>query len=139
MDNVVQDGKMDPDDGSQGADGGRVLAGLLVIAAGLVLLADRLGMDGIHLSGRYWPLLLIAFGAVRFLNPPAGRHGRRRSRRPGAWLMYVGAWGLVSEFHVLGFSYQTSWPLLLVGAGVGIIWRAFEAPGGRYCGRVRES
>ena len=71
------------------------LACSLVIAAGLVMLSDRIGISGIHLSGRYWPFLLVAFGLVRWLDPPRHRNGRRRSRWSGAWLVYIGLWGFV--------------------------------------------
>jgi len=130
---------MDNNDEPQGAHRGRVLAGLLIIAAGVMLLADRIGISGIHLSGRYWPLLLMAFGVVRLFDPAAGRRGGRRSRWTGAWFVYLGLWGFVNEFHVLGLDYGTSWPLLIVGAGIGMIWRAFEDPAHRQCRRTRES
>ena len=129
---------MDNNDESQGAHRGRVFAGLLIIVAGVVLLADRIGISGLHLSGRYWPLLLMAFGFVRLFDPAVGRHGGRRSRWTGAWFVYLGLWGFVNEFHVLGLDYGTSWPLLIIGAGIGMIWRAFEAPG-HQCQRTRES
>ena len=130
---------MDINDEPQGAHKGRVVAGLIIIAAGVAMLVDRIGILGIHLSGRYWPLLLMAFGFMRLLDPPARRNGRRRSRWTGAWFVYLGLWGFVSEFHVLGLDYNTSWPLLIVGAGIGIIWRAFEDPQNRQCRQTRES
>ena len=120
-----------------GSNGGRVLVGVLIIAAGLVLLADQIGLSGIHLSGRVWPVFLIGFGLVRLI-APADRGGRPRSRRGGAWFIYLGLWFFVNELHLLGFDYHNSWPLLIVGAGIGMVWRALEAPaGGRT--RVRES
>ena len=118
---------------------GRVFAGLIIIAVGVMLLADRIGISGIHLSGRYWPLLLVAFGFVRLFDPPTRRNGARRSRWTGVWFIYLGFWGLVSEFHILGLDYNTSWPLLIVGAGLGIVWRAFEDSGNRQCQQTRES
>jgi hypothetical protein len=118
---------------------GRVFAGLIIIAAGVMLLADRIGISGIHLSGRYWPLLLVAFGFVRLFDPSSRRNGARRSRWTGVWFIYLGFWGLVSEFHVLGLDYNTSWPLLLVGAGLGIVWRAFEDSENRQCRQPRAS
>lgn len=122
----------------QDAHTGRVFAGLVIIAAGLVMLSDRIGISGIHLSGRYWPFLLVAFGLVRWLDPPRHRNGRRRSRWSGAWLVYIGLWGFVNEFHMLGFDYDTSWPLLIVGAGIGMIWRAFD-PGNQPCQGIEGS
>ena len=122
----------------QERNNGRIFAGLAVILAGLAMLGDRVaGLHGMHLSARYWPLLLIALGLVR-LSDSSLRHGRRRSRRGGAWLVFVGVWALLSEWHVLGLDFGTSWPLLVIGAGIVIVWRAFDDPaaGG---GPVRES
>lgn len=115
-----------------------VLIGLLIIAAGLVLLADRTGVTGIHLSGGFWPLVLTAFGLARLIAPPTERGGRPKSRRTGVWFVFLGCWFFVNEFHFYGFDYGTSWPLLTVGAGVVMVWRALENPGGG-CHRVRES
>lgn len=130
MDNIEQHG---------GRSNGRVLVGLLIVGAGLIMLADRIGVSGIHLSGQYWPLFLIGFGLLRVLNPPVDRHGRIHSRRGGAWFIYLGLWFFVNEFHFVGFDYHTSWPLLIVGAGIGIVWRAFENPAGGRCHGVREN
>ena len=44
---------------------GRILAGIAVILAGLAMLADRMGFGDLHLSGRYWPLILVALGVLR--------------------------------------------------------------------------
>jgi hypothetical protein len=107
---------------------GRVLVGLLIIAAGLIMLADRTGWSAIHLSGRFWPLFPIGFGVLRLLDPPASRKGRTRSRRGGAWFIFIGLWFFVNEFHLFGLDYHTSWPLLIVGAGAGMVWRALEHP-----------
>lgn len=117
--------------------GGRVFAGLIVILIGVVLLLDRTGLGGIHFSGHYWPVIVIALGVFRLLDPPH-HDGRPVSRRSGAWLIYVGSWGLVNELHLFGFDYATSWPLMVIGAGLCIVWRAIE-PGQRGCGAIREN
>jgi hypothetical protein len=128
---------MTPDVQAPRVNNGRILAGIAVILAGLAMLADRTGFGGLHLSGRYWPLILIALGVLRLSDRP-GTEGARRSVGSGLWLVYIGLWGLVSEFHLFGFDYRNSWPLLVVGAGVRIVWRALENPAGRR-GSVRES
>ncbi len=130
---------MNHNEEAKGNHGGTVLVGLLVIAAGLAMLADRIGITGVHLSGRYWPLFLIAFGFVRLISPASHRNGRPRSRWTGAWFIYLGLWFFVNEFHVFGFDYGTSWPLLIVGAGIGIMWRAIENPGRRHGRQIEEN
>lgn len=117
---------------------GRVVAGIIVILVGLAMLFDRTGLHSLDLSRHFWPFILIVIGLVR-LSDPGTRDGRPRSRRSGAWLLFVGVWGLVNELHLFGLSYETSWPLLVIGAGLGVVWRAMDpqsAGGGR---RVREN
>ncbi len=127
---------MTSDDNARQANSGRVFCGLVIVLVGLALLLDRSAIWEVRMSGHYWPLLLIALGAMKVLDPSQG-DGRPRSRRGGAWLLYVGCWGLLNEFHLFGFNYGTSWPLLIVGAGIGVVWRAFDnAPG--HSDRARE-
>lgn len=114
-----------PDDSSR-TQSRAILVGLIFIFAGLVLLADRIGLAGIHWSGRYWPLLLIVYGSVRFLTAADDPVRRRHSRWTAAWLIYLGLWFLVNEFHIFGLWYDTSWPLLIVWAGVRIVSSAIE-------------
>jgi hypothetical protein len=107
--------------------GGRVFGGIVVIIVGISMLIDRTGWFDVRVSSHYWPLILIALGVMKLLEP------RQRGRRPrpaiaGVWLVYLGCWGLVNELHLFGFDYHSSWPLLVVGAGVGIVWRAFQDP-----------
>ncbi len=130
---------MDNNEEHRGPNRGRVLVGLILVVAGLALLSDRMGITGIHLSGRYWPTFLIAFGVARILSPAVHRDGRRRSRWSGIWFVYLGLWFFVNEFHAFGLDYGTSWPLLIVGVGIGMIWRAIEHPGRRGCERIGES
>ncbi len=103
-----------------------ILVGLVFIFVGLALLGDRIGLSGLHLSGRYWPFLVIAYGGARMLTPVDDRRGRRHSRWTGAWFIYLGLWFFVNEFHVFGLWYGTSWPLLVVWAGVRMMWCAIE-------------
>ncbi len=119
-------------------DSGPILVGLVIMFAGLAMLADHMGISAIHLSGKFWPLVLIAFGGVRFLAPPTRRDGHAGSRWMGVWFIYLGLWFFVNEFHVLGLGYGSSWPLLIVGAGIGIVWRAIEDPDRQARQRVEE-
>jgi hypothetical protein len=128
---------MDSQDSDRQPNGGRVFVGLVIILIGLALVTDRTGFYELHLSGQLWPLILVALGTLKVLDP--GRcGGRPRSRRGGVWLLYVGCWGLVSEFHLVGFDYRTSWPLLVIGAGIIVVWRALEKVD-RSSGRVQAS
>lgn len=104
---------------------GHLMTGLVLIVVGIAFMVDRITI--LDVEGRWWPFILLAIGAVKFLAPSASGRGTG-SRRPGAWLLFIGCWGLVNEFHLFGLDYGTSWPLMIVGAGIMIVWRAFEGP-----------
>jgi hypothetical protein len=64
---------------------------------------------------------------TRLLSPSSCREGHPPSKWTGIWFIYLGVWCFINEFHVFGLWYTTSWPLLIVGTGLGMIWRALEA------------
>jgi hypothetical protein len=104
----------------------RILVGLIILVVGLSLLADRVGDWDLRFTRHMWPFIPIVIGVVRALDGPYDPNGRRRSRLPGLWLIYLGGWGFINEFHIFGFNYGTSWPLLVVGAGLMIVGRAMD-------------
>jgi hypothetical protein len=109
-----------------------LLFGLVLIVVGVAFLFDRLAFVDLEL--RFWPFILIVLGAVKLLT--ASRPGRvSRSLRPGVWLLFIGLWLLVNENHLFGLDYETSWPLMIIGGGLMIVWRAFEGPGACACSR----
>lgn len=100
-----------------------VLGGFAIMTVGLVLLSDPVIEINLWASG--WTLVLFVVGLVRFIDPSMG-DGECPSRRTGAWLMTVGIWGFLSQNHLFGLSYKTSWPLLLTAAGVITVWWAID-------------
>jgi hypothetical protein len=104
----------------------RILVGLIIIVVGLSLLADRVVDWDLRFTSHMWPFIVIVIGVVRALDGAYGQDGRRRSRLPGLWMIYLGGWGFINEFHIFGFNYGTSWPLLVVGAGLMIVGRAMD-------------
>ena len=104
-----------------------ILVGAAFIVVGMAVLADN--ADWLHLSvaARIGPFVLLGLGFV-YLAVPGVVNGQRRSRRTAIWLLGIGAWGLVSEFRLLGLNYATSWPLLIITAGIGSVAKALEAP-----------
>jgi hypothetical protein len=105
---------------------GQIAVGMAVLAMGLLLLADRYLQPEIPLMRSWWPLLLIVLGVSRAACARSARDGDLRS---GSWFVMIGVWALISEWHLFGFTYGTSWPLLLIGSGVMMVWRALEVRG----------
>lgn len=110
------------------SDDRHLLFGLALILIGIAFLLDRFGV--LDVSPRYWPFILVFLGLVRLVFPRRSRRAGR-SRRPGVLLIALGSWGLASEFHVLGLTYETSWPLLIVIWGLMLVWKFFEGPPAR--------
>lgn len=104
---------------------GQVLIGLAIILVGLGFLMHRLDVWHVHLSAKFWPLILLGIGAARFLDGPV-ETARGGPRRNGLFLIYIGLWGLVSEFELFGLGYETSWPLLIIAVGLNTVWRSIE-------------
>src|SRR5687767_11637564 len=100
-----------------------VLVGIGLMTIGLVLLADPALEIDLWASG--WTLILFVVGLVRVIDPSVGDRDCP-SRRTGAWLMTVGTWGFISQNDLFGLTFRTSWPLLVVAAGVLTVWWAID-------------
>lgn len=111
---------------------GAAFGGLIVLGVGVAMLLDSTGALEVRAGRLIGPFVLITLGSVRLLN---GRvfewtSGDARSWRPGRsggmggfWLIGVGLWLLVSQTHLFGLDFGTSWPLIVILAGVMILIR----------------
>ena len=106
---------------------GHLLLGAALILVGLAFLADQADLIHVTISERIWPFFPLFYGLVR-LFAPGYRNGRRRPRRGAVWLLSIGIYGLISQYRLFGLDYSTSWPLLIVAAGLNMVLKSFEAP-----------
>jgi len=94
----------------------QIFWGLFLLAAGTILLLSQLHVLNISWTMRhYWPLIVILVGASHIF--------RRKTIWSGLWIVALGAWLQMVTLHIYGFTYASSWPLLLVILGGGIIVR----------------
>lgn len=95
--------------------------GLVLIAVGSVfLLSEFEGFDE-RAIWRFLPwIVLLVLGGARLL----GGGGWRREKG-GLTLILIGSWGLVSALGLAGFTWGTSWPLLLIGFGLLALFEVF--------------
>jgi len=94
-------------------------AGVLMIAAGVLLLLTQRGIIHVVSIWLYWPVLLIAAGLVKLVSPrPA------RNLAGGVLEVLAGLWFLACNFHWQGFTYRETWPLLLVAFGLSQVFKA---------------
>jgi hypothetical protein len=100
-----------------------VLIGTAIVLLGVTLLLGRAGVI-LHLHYNvFWGAIVLAVGLVKLSHPP--EHGRRH----GGWWVFFGAWMLLNETRV--WRAHESWPLLLVAAGVSIVWKELASRPGR--------
>ena len=95
----------------------RVVLGLAVMLAGLVLALDSLGFVEGGQIFRFWPLILVAVGVVKWMSPV---HQKMSAL---IWVVAGVAFLLVS----LGrMSFGGVWALLLFFVGANIAWKALR-------------
>lgn len=95
-----------------------VLPGVFLVLLGTVILLGHMGIIPTDKVWRFWPVLLIVAGAVRFIEC--------HNRVFGALLMAVGGVLLLSNLGYLRLRWDDLWPLLLIGAGASLIWGRME-------------
>jgi predicted membrane protein len=95
----------------------RLILGLTIMTAGLLLALDNLGLVDSGLFFRYWPLAFVVLGVVKLSSPRGQRHG-------GLFLVILGAFLLA--FTTGHLNFQRLWAGLLVFVGGSIAWRALR-------------
>jgi hypothetical protein len=102
--------------GNRRIDGDQIFWGLLLVAGGTFLLLSRLGIaDFAWALRKFWPVIVMIIGVSKLFH--------RRSIWGGLWMITLGAWLQAVTLHFHDFTYESSWPLLLVILGAGIIVR----------------
>jgi predicted membrane protein len=97
----------------------RLVVGLAIMLAGLVLALDSLGLVDGGIFFRYWPLAIIALGVAKLLSPTRGSSAI-------VWIVVGVAFLLVS----LGrMSFAGVWAIIIFAVGANIAWKALRPPG----------
>jgi hypothetical protein len=76
-----------------------------------------------------WPYLVLAMALAHFWHPDVSST-RRKARAGAVWLLLVAAWGFATVHRAFGLHYGNSWPLLMIGGGISLVWHALENPAG---------
>jgi predicted membrane protein len=95
----------------------RLVLGLTVMTAGLVLALDNLGLADSSLFFRYWPLAFVVLGLLKLTSPPGQRSG-------GLVFVLLGVFLLA--FTSGHMNFQRLLAVLLLLAGGSIAWRALR-------------
>lgn len=133
MDNETQD--------PRGFQPGAVVAGAVLLALGTSMLLKSTGAVDLNFGRLIGPLVLIAIGTSMVLGRSAVVIGHReavvdgrRRRHPwrrggtagGVWMIGLGVWMMVSQTHLFGLTFATSWPILLILSGLTIVIRGMR-------------
>ena len=128
---------LEPED-RRGFRPGAVMAGIVLLAVGLAMLLDTTGVLSIEPGRLIAPFVLIAMGVLVLASRggcathdgPTMRERLQARRKGGStagvWLIGLGGWMLVSQTHLFGLSFATSWPLLLILMGLLIAARGWR-------------
>lgn len=94
-----------------------LIAGLLIIAFGVLLLLDQEGIVPLSHVLRFWPLILIVPGLVKLLQ------GHTTAERVfGVVLVFFGLLFLFSSLGFRHFEFSHIWPLIIIAAGAWILY-----------------
>jgi len=97
-----------------------VWPGLILVVIGTAVLLDHMGIISVERLWRFWPVLLIAVGAVRFV--------KSRNRAFGVLLMALGAIFLLGNLGYIRLTMADFWPIVFIAVGLALIWRRVEIP-----------
>jgi hypothetical protein len=99
-------------------DAGALTGGIVLITLGVLFLLSKLEIaDFHHVIRLYWPVIIIIVGATKLFS--------RETIWGGLWMMAVGAWLQIAHLRLFGLTYRSSWPLLLIVLGAGLVLRTF--------------
>jgi predicted membrane protein len=97
-----------------------IVPGILLITVGTIFLLDHLGFIRAENFWKFWPLILIVVGVVKFIKDDA--------RILGVGIVLVGILLQLHELNYTNLSWGSIWPFLLILIGAQMIWTRFEVP-----------
>jgi predicted membrane protein len=108
---------------------GQVLIGLMAIAVGVIFTLDNLEIIDARDYLQYWPVALVAVGALKLWHARHDGHGWLG----GLIFIGIGSYLLIARIVYFQISSREIFPLFLVFLGGYMVWRGF---GGRRRGRT---
>ena len=94
----------------------QIVWGLLLVALGVGLFLDQVGMFDIDRLWHYWPLLLVLIGLNRMIGFPSAR-----DFSSGLWTACVGVWLYLVFEEDFGLTFFNSWPVFIIISGVAMV------------------
>ncbi len=98
---------------------GHIAVGILLLVVGVALLLNNFDILNARPVWHFWPVIFIVIGLGRLLDAQ-----QIWEYRKATWFLFLGIWFLVSELHLFGLDYHNSWPILIIGVGIGMVWKS---------------
>src|SRR6185436_12494563 len=100
----------------------RLLVGLAIALFGVVLVLDRLNLAVAGQVLRFWPAVIIAVGALLFVQSrPVGGGAN------GVIVMIIGAWLLLNSLGIVQVRFwELFWPIVLIGIGTMLVMQTLR-------------
>jgi hypothetical protein len=95
-------------------------AGIFLLIIGIILLLDNFNILDVGSVWKFWPAIIIAIGLWKLLDAQVAREYQKAFS-----MLFIGSWLFISELHIFGLSYGNSWPILLIGIGISMLWKSF--------------
>ena len=99
----------------------QLLFGLFIIAAGVLFTLDNLGILRADEYTRFWPVVLIALGALKL-----SQSHRGSGAVAGFLFLFIGLWQMLEELTEFRVHLEDIWPLLLVFFGGYLVWQGLS-------------
>lgn len=101
----------------------QLVVGLIVLSVGVILTLDNMDLINAEDYLKWWPGLVMFYGAARLLDPKANRF----------WsVFWIAAGGvlLLDRLDVIEFFVRDWWPIVLIAVGGSLLWGSLrKAPG----------
>lgn len=91
----------------------RIVVGAMLILLGTFFLLQQMGITAQYSLTNFWPLLFIIVG---LFNIVFSNNNRRRIH--GAFQILIGFWVFACLEHLWGWTFQVTWPIVLIAFGV---------------------
>jgi predicted membrane protein len=92
-------------------------AGLILMSIGVVFLLGNMGYVDVRQVFAFWPVILIILGVVKIA-------GSRHGQTAGIFWIVFGLLFLLGSFGVIRMTFRELWPILPIGLGALMLWRA---------------
>lgn len=90
--------------------------GVTLIGVGSIFMLDRMNLIEVDIGWHFWPLIIAVFGLNRIIDARQASHLIK-----GCFEIFLAFWVYACLDHLWGWSFGSSWPVLLIAFGCATI------------------